>query len=257
MSKPSPAHEIIAHPIAGQAVHQRVPDGYINATALCKAAGKRFFDYHRRGATTEFIAVLSLETGIPVSRMVQIYRGQPTHLQGTWVHPRVAIHLGMWLSPRFAVRVTRIVEDWQHLQTFLRPEPTDWRKRFPDKFWQEIYRLHGWQWQGMEKNRYQVVGKIGNDLVWDRLAPGLRKAIELQIPRRLDGEDAVRMHQTLTEEIGAPKLQEHIGILLRLMAAQTTWVGFMFAVNQALPKSGKHLPQPPKEPPSDQGRLDL
>ena len=109
----------------------------------------------------------------------------------------------------------------------------------------------------MGKNRYQIVGWIVNDLVWDRLAPGLRKAIELRIPRRSGGEHTVRMHQLLTEEIGAPKLQEHINLLLLLMGKQTTWVGFMFAVNQVLPKSGKHLPRPPKEPPSDQGRFDL
>lgn len=257
MSKPSPANEILVHPVEGQAVHQRVPDGYVNATAMCKAAGRQWGHYWENTSTREFVHALSLDIGIPISKLIQSFRGKPSHLQGTWVHPRVAIHLGQWLSPRFAVRVTRIVEDWQRLQTFLRPGPTDWHKRFPDKFWEEIYRLHGWKWPGMGKNRYQVVGWIVNDLVWDRLAPGLRKAIEWRIPRRSDGEHAVRMHQLLTEEIGARKLQEHIGILLRLMAMQTTWVGFMFAVNQVLPKSGKHLPRPPKEPPSDQGRLDL
>ena len=257
MSKPSPANEIIVHPVEGQAVHQRVPDGYVNATAMCKAAGRQWGHYWENISTKEFVQALSLDIGIPISKLIQTLRGTPSNLQGTWVHPRVAIHLGQWLSPRFAVRVTQIVEDWQRLQTFLRLEPNDWSKRFPDKFWEEIYRLHGWEWPGMGKNRHQVVGWFVNDLVWDRLAPGLRKAIELRIPRRSDGEHAVRMHQILTEKIGAPKLQEHMGILLRLMAAQTTWVGFMFAVNQVLPKSGKHLPQPPKEPPSGQGRLDL
>lgn len=28
-------------------VQQRLLDGYVNATALCKAAGKEFYDYYR------------------------------------------------------------------------------------------------------------------------------------------------------------------------------------------------------------------
>jgi hypothetical protein len=33
-------------------------------------------------------------------------------LQGTWVHPQVAIHLAQWLSPKFAVQVTKWVYEW-------------------------------------------------------------------------------------------------------------------------------------------------
>jgi KilA-N domain len=33
-------------------------------------------------------------------------------MQGTWVHPYVAIHLAQWLSPRFAVRVSQWVHEW-------------------------------------------------------------------------------------------------------------------------------------------------
>src|SRR5262245_25963191 len=33
-------------------------------------------------------------------------------MQGTCVHPHVAIHLAQWLSPRFAVRVSQWVYDW-------------------------------------------------------------------------------------------------------------------------------------------------
>ena len=62
MSKPSPANEIIVHPVEGQAVRQRVPDGYVNATAMCKAAGKRLNNYLRNADTQAFLTELSLET---------------------------------------------------------------------------------------------------------------------------------------------------------------------------------------------------
>jgi hypothetical protein len=33
-------------------------------------------------------------------------------MQGTWVHPQVAIHLGQWASPKFAVLVSKWVFEW-------------------------------------------------------------------------------------------------------------------------------------------------
>ena len=89
----------------------------------------------------------------------------------------------------------------------------------------------------MQKNRYSVVGTIFVDLVYDRIkAPGLAQSIELAIPRLSDGHHAVKMQQMLVEAVGIPALQQHIGILLVLMDKQAEWDGFMFSVNQVLPK---------------------
>lgn len=81
-------------------------DGYINATAMCRAAGKEFGHYNANATTKAFLAELSSEIGIPISELIQaVSGGNPAH-QGTWVHPQVAIHLGQWVSPKFAVLVT-------------------------------------------------------------------------------------------------------------------------------------------------------
>ena len=93
-------------------IRQRVSDGYVNATAMCKAAGKLMGDYSRLSTTKAFIAELSSVMGIPITGLVQIIQGGPPHLQGTWVHPQVAIHLAQWLSPKFAVLVTGWVYEW-------------------------------------------------------------------------------------------------------------------------------------------------
>jgi hypothetical protein len=105
-------HALIPRQLDGAVVRQRVKDGYINATAMCQAAGKRFFDYHRLETTAAFQEALETETGIPASEQIQAVRGGFPDLQGTWVHPQVAIHLAQWLSPRFAVRVSQWVYDW-------------------------------------------------------------------------------------------------------------------------------------------------
>ena len=79
---------------------------------MCKIAGKRWNDYATNQSTKEFIKALAIDTGIPVSNLIQIIRGGYKDHQGTWVHPQVAVHLAQWLSPEFAVKVSRWVYDW-------------------------------------------------------------------------------------------------------------------------------------------------
>ncbi|MGR6848340.1 KilA-N domain-containing protein, partial [Acinetobacter baumannii] len=45
-------------------ISQRAHDGYINATAMCQAAGKRLNHYLDNNSTKAFIAELSSDTGI-------------------------------------------------------------------------------------------------------------------------------------------------------------------------------------------------
>ncbi|MGB3205956.1 MAG: KilA-N domain-containing protein [Crinalium sp.] len=46
----------------------------------------------------------------PTTTLIQVFQGGS--LQGTWIHPQVAIHLAMWLNPDFAVLVTEWVVTW-------------------------------------------------------------------------------------------------------------------------------------------------
>jgi hypothetical protein len=39
--------DLIPHPVQGGIIYQRPKDGYIYATAMCQAAGKRWPDYNR------------------------------------------------------------------------------------------------------------------------------------------------------------------------------------------------------------------
>ncbi|HEU4838520.1 MAG TPA: KilA-N domain-containing protein [Micavibrio sp.] len=103
---------LVEYEFEREVICQRVKDGYVNATAMCKAAGKKFNDYSRLTTTGPFVAELSSVTGIPATELIQSVTGGNPKLQGTWVHPQVAIHLAQWLSPKFAVKVTQWVFDW-------------------------------------------------------------------------------------------------------------------------------------------------
>lgn len=104
--------DFIPHNVNGAVIDQRAKDGYINATALCKAAGKAWADYRRLGNTDDFLIELSSDMGIPISDLVQSSKGGL--IQGTWVHPQVAINLAQWLSAKFAVQVSKWVHEWMN-----------------------------------------------------------------------------------------------------------------------------------------------
>jgi len=107
-----PKLPLIGHQIKAVNVYQRAYDGYINATALCQASGKKLNDYLRNKTTQEFLTELESDTGIPVTELVQIIQGGMPQLQGTWVHPQVSVNLATWASPKFAVQVSKWVVDW-------------------------------------------------------------------------------------------------------------------------------------------------
>ena len=103
---------LISRKVESVEISQDASNGYVNATAMCSAAGKKFNDYRRLAATEAFLGELSAVTGIPATELVSTVQGGRPELQGTWVHPDVAINLGQWCSPKFAVAVSQWVREW-------------------------------------------------------------------------------------------------------------------------------------------------
>ena len=66
----------------------------------------------RLNSTGAFLEYLSADMGIPRSELVGVRKGGKPELQGTWAHPYVAINLGQWCSPEFAVQVCKWVYEW-------------------------------------------------------------------------------------------------------------------------------------------------
>lgn len=107
--------DLIDHVHGGEVIRQRSRDGYINATAMCRAAGREWSRYKELKATREFLPALALDLGIGEAQLVVGSYGTPggdPRNQGTWVHPQVALDLAQWLSPEFKIKVTRWVMEW-------------------------------------------------------------------------------------------------------------------------------------------------
>ena len=101
----------------GTPISRRTTDGYVNATAMCKANGKQWNDYWRTDRATAYLEALCTETGIPVSSLCLSLKGG-SH-QGTWVHPQVAVDLARWISAPFAVWM-----DGWFLESIQQAQPT-------------------------------------------------------------------------------------------------------------------------------------
>lgn len=127
------------------------------------------------------------------------------------------------------------------LDKYLQKEFAAWAKRFPDAFYREIFRLRGWSWNAMSVARPGVVGKYTNDIVYERLAPGILDELRNLNPRHEDGGRQRKHHQYLTEDIGHPALAQHLHAVIGLMRASATWEQFKTMLDRAFPKKGTQL----------------
>lgn len=100
-------------------------NGYVNATKMCKSAGKHWAHYYENKRTRNFLK--ELQRDVPMLNSPNIdfptlendhATKQPVELiisktggnhSGTWVHPDVAIDLASWCSPKFQVAVARLI----------------------------------------------------------------------------------------------------------------------------------------------------
>ena len=114
--------KILYHEANGLEISQRGVDGYINATQMCQAANKKWYEYWRLPSTQEYLNALATDLEIDVSvnnpkrdnyasALVMTFRGGNSQ-QGTWVHPEVAINLAAWISVEFRILVNRWVREW-------------------------------------------------------------------------------------------------------------------------------------------------
>ncbi len=136
------------------------------------------------------------------------------------------------------------------LDKYLRKELAAWAKRFPDEFYEQLFRLRNWQWKGMKVNRPSVVAHYTKDLVYERLAPGILSELEQRNPKDERGRRKHKHHQWLSDEVGHPALAQHLYALTSLMRAGKSWSDFYQLVQRAFPKKGETFFLPAAEPPN-------
>lgn len=124
------------------------------------------------------------------------------------------------------------------LSVYLTEERLAWAKRFPDEFYKQIYRLKGWKWP-VGKAKTPLLGHITNDVVYERLPPGvLCKLRELNPTHEETKRRRWKHHQFLSPEVGQPDLRDHILQILPIMRISRDWNMFKRHLDIAFPRVG-------------------
>lgn len=122
------------------------------------------------------------------------------------------------------------------LNAYLGNELAAWAKRFPDEFYRQIFRLHGWKWVGRTKNPPQIVGKYTDMIVYQRLAPSLVETLRALNPKNESGNRPHKHHQHLSTDVGHPALAQHVHAVTAIMRTCKTWPEFIQRLRVAFPK---------------------
>ncbi|MEN6671346.1 P63C domain-containing protein [Psychrobacter sp. B38] len=100
---------------------------------------------------------------------------------------------------------------------YIADELRPWLPTFEEDYYQQLYRLIGWDWSlytsGVWKNHPQYVGKITNEIVYNKLPRGVLDELNKLNPKNEKGNRKHKHHQFLSENVGYRELLQHFGKL--------------------------------------------
>jgi hypothetical protein len=88
-------------------------------------------------------------------------------------------------------------------------------------------------------SRPKYFGHLTNDIIYKRLAPGVLEMLKNSTPKDQKGRYKHRLFQRLTEDIGHPRLREHLASVVSLMKVSRDYAQFERFLAQAHPKYGE------------------
>lgn len=103
------------------------------------------------------------------------------------------------------------------LKAYISEELLPWQKKFPDIYYQELFRLNGWDFtvKGIKK-RPSCIGRWTNTIIYEQLPQDVLKTLKERTPKSEHGNRLHRFHQLLTFDIGDPNLNAQIQQILAL-----------------------------------------
>lgn len=91
-----------------------IETGYANVSKIGYEYKRIFSDWEKLTETRNFIDIISSETELPIDNLVMTIKADTiarTILSGTYVHPLIASQYYYWVSPKFAAKATKIIND--------------------------------------------------------------------------------------------------------------------------------------------------
>jgi hypothetical protein len=85
------------------------------------------------------------------------------------------------------------------LEQYIAPHLMPWTLRFPDEFFRQVYRIHGWPYVPGNRKMSQYVGKFINKYVYEPLPPGVLEKLQELNPVTEKGWRTTQNHRFLTD----------------------------------------------------------
>lgn len=128
------------------------------------------------------------------------------------------------------------------LEKYIVEELRPWIKTFPEEFFRQVYRIHGWEYNSSTSQRTPLVGRLINEWIYKQLPPGVLPKLQELNPVTERGWRRYRHHQFLTADTGIEHLDKQIDTVTTLLRVAEDREDFDRLFARAF-----NLPQKPKQ----------
>lgn len=127
------------------------------------------------------------------------------------------------------------------LEAFVAKEIQPYLRTFPSDYYEQLFRLYKLPFppEGNQSWRPAFFGHVTNEVVYSRLAPDLLPELKKLASK---AERKAKLHQWLTQDIGHPRLREHLASIVTIMKLSQTPEQFKASVNMIHPRYGDTRP---------------
>lgn len=144
---------------------------------------------------------------------------------------RVATQARLLLGALAEVGITALIDEAtgfqklkdeyaQIVEKYIATELQNWIKTFGEDYYQQIYRLKGWDWNRFaidKKNHPWAVANMTNRIVYEKLPLGVLQQLKIVNPSNEKGARKQRHFQHLTPNEGYVHLLKHLGAIVNIM----------------------------------------
>lgn len=127
------------------------------------------------------------------------------------------------------------------LEAYIAKELLPWAKRFPDEFFKQAFKIHGWEYREGSVRSPRYLGKLINKTVFEPMPPGVLDELRRLNPPNESGYRRHRHHQFLTPDTGLPHLDKQIVAVTTLMRVSDTKERFWDLFEKAFPKKDQQI----------------
>jgi len=127
------------------------------------------------------------------------------------------------------------------LESFIAKELRPWVKTFESDYYQELFRLRGLNYPTDTVQKPLYFGILTNDIVYKRLAPGVLEELKRVVEKNEKGRPKNKLFQRLTDNVGYPKLREHLASVVTIMKLSEAYHDFLNKLDRIHPRYNRTL----------------